>query len=147
VKALLNAADRGSYQDDGTTLERRLGDLLWYSDVRFPTGAVDSLLGSGRAAAIDDIELRAYLADYPRMAAHYSAYGLRDQRVVLEVLAPFLSRKTSLLQLSNLGFIHGRPGDGSGADPAQVVPVSNPSNLCSRIPSSKEFWFTRCGSM
>ena len=138
VNLLLRAAAAGRYEDEERTLERRLADLLWYSDVRFSTGAHSSLLSSGLSTAIQDLELREYIADYPRMAAMYSAYGSRDESVVLEIVAPFLNRHTSLLQLNNESFRFGRPGTGSGADPTQVVPVAELTDHTSLL-GNREF--------
>jgi hypothetical protein len=42
------------------------------------------------------------------------------------VLLPFFSRHSSLAQISNVGYQHGRPGDGWGADPEALVALGPP---------------------
>lgn len=42
VKALLKAAAAARYKEEGRTWDHRLGDLAWYSDLPFSTGAVSS---------------------------------------------------------------------------------------------------------
>jgi hypothetical protein len=124
VEILLEAVAAGRYEDTERTLDRRLADMTWYNGLGFSTGAVSSLLSSGRAAAIEDTKLRALLAGYPAAVAWLSDLGRRDQKTMLEVLTPFLSRNANLLQISNESYRHGMPPDGLLAEPARVIPLS-----------------------
>lgn len=128
VEILLKAVAAGRYEDTERTLDRRLADMTWYHGLLFSSGAVDSLLSSGRAAAIEDTKLRAILAGYPAAVAWLSDLGRRDQKTMLEVLTPFLSRNANLLQISNESYRHGVPPDGVGAEPARVIPLSETSD-------------------
>jgi len=128
VEILLKAVAAGRYEDTERTLDRRLADMTWYSGLLFSTGAVDSLLSSGRAAAIEDTKLRAFLAGYPAAVAWLSDLGRRDKKTMLEVLTPFLSRNANLLQISNESYRHGMPPDGVLAEPARVIPLSETSD-------------------
>jgi hypothetical protein len=123
VEILLKAVAAGRYEDTERTLDQRLADLVWYIGIGFSTGAVNSLLSSGQAAAIDDPKLRALLAGYPAAVAWFSDLGRRDQKTMLEVLAPFLSRNANLLQISNESYRLGMPPDGELAEPARVIPL------------------------
>jgi hypothetical protein len=123
VEVLLKAVAAGRYEDTERTLDQRLADLTWYNGLYFSTGAVNSLLSSGQAAAIEDPKLRALLAQYPAAVAWLSDLGRRDQKTMLEVVTPFLSRNANLLQISNEGYRLGMPPDGELAEPARVVPL------------------------
>jgi hypothetical protein len=124
TKSLLQATGVGRYYDTKRTLDRRLGDLMFYSPLRFSTGAVNSLLSNGRAAAIENTRLRALLAEFPRRVEEASMLGVRDQANMLDVVAPFFSRNADLLQISNEAYRNGMPPDGAFADPSRVVSVS-----------------------
>jgi hypothetical protein len=69
------------------------------------------------------MKLRALLAEYRRTVEDISGLAGRDEATLLEVVAPFLSRNASLLQISNEAYSNGEPGDGAGADLAAVVPL------------------------
>jgi hypothetical protein len=128
VNVLLTAAAAGHYNNKDQTLERRLAGLMWYSDLLLTKGAVESLLTSGQAADIQDLELREELAEYPTYVEEMTHYGLRDQALSLNLMAPFLSRNTNLLALDNEGNRQGRPGNnGFLADPTLVIPLSKPA--------------------
>ena len=47
---------------------------------------------------------------------------------MLEVVTPFLSRNTNLLQISNESYRLGMPPDGVSAEPARVIPLSETSD-------------------
>jgi len=128
VEILLKSVAAGRYEDTERTLDQRLADMTWYSSLGFSTGAVNSLLSSGQAAAIEDPKLRALLAGYPAAVAWLSDLGRRDQETVFEVVTPFLSRNANLLQISNEGYRLGMPPDGDLADPARVIPLSETSD-------------------
>jgi hypothetical protein len=128
VEILLKAVAAGRYEDTERTLDQRLADLTWYNGLYFSTGAVNSLLSSGQAAAIEDPKLRALLAQYPAAVAWLSDLGRRDQKTMLEVLAPFLSRNANLLQISNESYRLGMPPDGALAEPARVIPLAATSD-------------------
>ena len=128
VEILLKAVAAGRYEDTERTLDQRLADLTWYNGLYFSTGAVNSLLSSGQAAAIEDPKLRALLAQYPAAVAWSSDLGRRDQKTMLEVLAPFLSRNANLLQISNESYRLGMPPDGESAEPARVIPLAATSD-------------------
>ena len=128
VEILLKAVAAGRYEDTERTLDQRLADFLWYSDLGFSIGAVNSLLSSGQAAAIEDPKLRALLAGYPSAVAWLSDLGRRDQKTMLEVVTPFLSRNANLLQISNESYRLGMPPDGVSAEPARVIPLSETSD-------------------
>ena len=138
VEILLKAVAAGRYEDTERTLDQRLADFLWYSDLGFSTGAVNSLLSSGQAAAIEDPKLRAFLAGYPAAVAWSSDLGRRDQKTMLEVVTPFLSRNTNLLQISNESYRLGMPPDGVSAEPARVIPLSETSDHTPLV-SNREF--------
>jgi hypothetical protein len=123
TKSLLQAAAVGRYDGTERSLDHRLGDLMFYSPLRFSTGAVNSLLSSGRAAAIENTRLRALLAEFPRRVEEASMLGVRDQANMLDVVAPFFSRNANLLQISNEAYRNGMPPDGTFADPSRVIPV------------------------
>ena len=128
VEVLLKAVAAGRYEDTERTLDQRLADLTWYNGLYFSTGAVNSLLSSGQAAAIEDPKLRALLAQYPAAVAWLSDLGRREHITVFEVVTPFLSRNANLLQISNEGYRLGMPPDGELAEPARVVPLAATSD-------------------
>jgi hypothetical protein len=122
--SLLSAMAAGRYEDAEKSIDRRLGDLTWFSGMRFSTAAVESLLSSGRVAAIEDDRLRLYLVRWPNAVEAWSKVQGQDYETLMEVTTPFLGRNSSLAQITNEAYRYGRPGDGWGVDPKRVVPVS-----------------------
>jgi len=123
VKSLLAAVASGRYEDNSKTLDHRLADLLWFTDAPESSGLLEALLQGGRIAAIEDETLRRKLADWPAWLRQYSSVSRQEYQTYTDVLLPFLARHASLAQISNAGYVHGRPGDGWGADPEAIVPV------------------------
>ena len=87
------------------------------------SGVLDGLLRDGRVTAVEDETLRRTLTDWPGWISAYEGASSQEKETYTEVLLPFLSRHSSLPQISNVGYEHGRPGDGWGADPEALVPV------------------------
>jgi hypothetical protein len=125
AKALLSAVAAGRYEDTKKTLDHRMADLLWFSGPATTSGMVDGLLRGGGLAAIEDRELRRALGSYPAIVDAFTSLSQQDHATLMEALTPFLSQNSSLPQISNESYKHGRPGDGALADPEAIVPVGN----------------------
>ena len=126
-----------------------LSDLNWVKDeCAYRKASIDSveiLLKAAAAGRYEDTErtLDRRLADmtwYNGLAAvaWLSDLGRRDQKTMLEVLTPFLSRNANLLQISNESYRHGMPPDGLLAEPARVIPLSETSDHASLV-NNREF--------
>jgi hypothetical protein len=122
--ALLTAIAAGRYADTEKALDHRLADLLWFSVPAPPSGMLEGLLGGGGLASVDDETLRRGLVRFPNKVDQFSQVAYQDYQALTEVLTPFLSRNSSLPQISNAAYKHGRPGDGLGADPEAIVPTA-----------------------
>jgi hypothetical protein len=138
VKSLLAAVAAGRYEDTDKTLDHRLSDLLWYSSALAMPGALESLLAGGQLAAVEDQTLRNMLATVPDSVAWFSTLSEQGRATFAEVLVPFLARHTSLAQISNEGAVHGRAGDGWGADPELAVPRGRTTDHSSLL-ANREF--------
>ena len=124
AKVLLAAVAAGRYEDSKKTLDHRIGDLTWFSIAPNPSGSVEGLLRGGLLAAVEDETLRRNLAALPESAVGLTKIANQDYTTFTEVVSPFLARHTSLAQISNVSYSHGRPGDGLGANPEAIVPAS-----------------------
>jgi hypothetical protein len=124
AKTLLAAIESGRYEDATMTLDHRLADLTWFSNVAISTVAVDSLLDGGLIAAVENERLRHYLVRWPHHVEALRKLQEQDYETLMDELAPFLGRNASLLQISNDAYVHGRPGDNEGKDPQRVLPLS-----------------------
>jgi hypothetical protein len=120
-KRLLAACAAGRYEDTDRTLDHRLADLTWFSSVTVASGVLDGLLRGGRVAAVENDTLRRALSDWPVWINQYEGVSSQEKQTYTQVLMPFLSRHSSLPQISNVSYEHGRPGDGWGADPEALV--------------------------
>jgi hypothetical protein len=124
AKALLAAIESGRYEDSTTTLDHRLADLTWFSNVAISTVAVDSLLEGGLIAAVESERLRRYLVRWPHHVEALRKLQEQDYETLMDEVTPFLGRNASLLQISNEAYVHGRPGDHAGKDPQRVLPLT-----------------------
>lgn len=125
ARALVSAVAAGRYEDTNKTLDRRVADLLWFSGLPTTSGMVDGLLREGGLAAIEDQSLRRALASYPTILDGFASVSQQDYATLMEALTPFLSRNSSLPQISNESYKYGRPGDGALADPEAIVPLGS----------------------
>lgn len=123
AKRLLAACAAGRYENAEKTLDHRLADLLWFSGATVSSGLLDGLLRDGRVTAVENETLRRTLTDWPNWISQLEGVSSQEKVTYTQVLLPFLSRHSSLPQISNVGYEHGRPGDGWGADPEALVPV------------------------
>jgi len=84
---------------------------------------LEGLLSGGELAFIDDETLRRALVRFPSEVDQFLQAAHQDFQHFTEVLTPFLSRNSSLAQISNASYKYGRPSDGLGADPEGIVPA------------------------
>ena len=124
AKAVLRAIAAGHYEDNEKTLDRRLGDFLWFSSAPELGGAFQSFLLSGHLTAVKNEKLRHALAAWPDYVQAYAKLSAQDYETYSEAVTPFLAKKASLAQISNESYVHGMPGHGWGADPDGMVPVA-----------------------
>lgn len=125
AKALITAVAARRYEDTEKTLDHRVADLLWFSGPPIASGLVDGLLRGRGLSAIEDEALRRALAAYPAVVDAFTTVSQQDQATLMEVVAPFLSKNSSLPQISNESYKHGRPGDGAFADTEAIVSIGN----------------------
>jgi hypothetical protein len=125
AKVLVSAVAAGRYEDTKKTLDHRVADLLWTSGPPIASAMVEGLLREGGLAAIEDQSLRRGLAVYPDFLDTMTTVTRQDHATLWEGLTPFLSKNSSLPQISNESYKHGRPGDGALADPDAIVPLSS----------------------
>lgn len=126
TKLLLAACAAGRYEDTDKKLDHRLADLMWFSSATVSSGVLDGLLQGGRVTAVEDETLRRTLTVWPSWISALEAVSSQEHETFTQVLLPFFSRNSSLAQISNVGYEHGRPGDGWGADPEALVALGPP---------------------
>ena len=95
-------------------------------------------MASGQLAAIEDRTLRSMLATVPTASLGSPSYLSRIRQRTTEILLPFLAKYASLAQISNKSYVHGRAGDGWGADPEAIVPLGRTTDDSSLL-TNREF--------
>jgi len=106
-------------------LDRLIGDLTWWQNIKYSRGAIDGLLQSGGLSLIENEDLSRVLASIPSSYDDTAASELYDQHTTLNVIIPFLNTHSSLSQIANTA--KGRPGVGTRSAPLEY-PVGEPQD-------------------
>ena len=106
-------------------LDRLIGDLTWWQNIKYSRGAIDGLLQSGGLSLIENEDLSRALASIPSRYDDTAASELYDQYTTLNVIIPFLNTHSSLSQIANTA--KGRPGVRTLSAPPEY-PVGEPQD-------------------
>jgi len=106
-------------------LDKLIGDLTWWQNIKYSRGAIDGLLQSGGLSLIENEDLSRVLASIPSRYDDTAASELYDQYTTLNVIIPFLNTHSSLSQIANTA--KGRPGVGTLSAPPEY-PVGEPQD-------------------
>jgi len=102
-------------------LDKLIGDITWWYNIKYSRGAIDGLLQSGGLLLIENEHLRRVLASMPSRYDYTEGAELNDQYTTLNVITPFLNTQSSLSQIANT-MAMGRPGTGLAPTPP-VYPI------------------------
>ena len=123
VSSILKIFDASSERTvlEPETVDQLLGDVTWWGEAEYSTGAIDSLLQGGMLSIIENDELRRSLASLPGEYSASLRSEVQDQETARDIIYPFLSENASLTQIANT-MAGGRPGTGLGLTPP-IYPV------------------------
>lgn len=94
---------------EGTrSLDSLLGDMLWWSNAEFATGAVESILIGGKLTIIENPEIRRFLAGWPDQLDSVKETEMQDYETFKNVLMPFMYENSNVPQIANT--LSTRPG-------------------------------------
>jgi hypothetical protein len=84
---------------DPKGFDEMLGKLLWWSNVDFTIGAVNSILVGGKLRLIENEEIRFFLASLPERLASTKQTEANDYATVMDFSVPYLSKHADISQI------------------------------------------------
>ena len=110
-------AGAGETSIDPGELDKLIGDLVWWGNADFQTGALDSTLQSGFLSLIENQELRHRLAGLPIEYEKMRVLEMQDKETLANRLFPYIFKNIFLPQISNT--ITVKPGTGENPSPSK----------------------------
>jgi hypothetical protein len=84
---------------DPKVLDEMLGKLLWWSNVDFTIGAVNSILVGGKLRLIENEEIRFFLASLPERLATTKQTEANDYSTLMNFSVPYMMKHADLAQI------------------------------------------------
>ena len=113
------SAGRASFEPK--ELDQLIGDVTWWANAEYSTGALESLLEGGMLSIIESEELRDLLASLPSAYDAAALDEMEEMETARGIIYPFLSKNSSFTQIANT-MAAGRPGVGDTPTPS-IYPV------------------------
>jgi len=85
----------------GESIDPLLGDLVWWYEAEFATGAVENILLGGKLALIKNPEIRTLLAGWRDQVNAIKRVELQDYETFKNILMPYLYKNANVPQISN----------------------------------------------
>jgi len=103
-----------------------LGKLLWWSNVDFTIGAVNSILVGGKLRLIENEEIRFFLAYLPERLATIKQTEANDYSTLMNFSVPYMMKHADLAQIVMTMTM--RPGGRDQAEPELRYRLKTPRN-------------------
>jgi len=100
---------------DPRVFDEMLGKLLWWSNVDFTIGAVNSILVGGKLSLIEDEQIRFFLASLPERLATTKQTEANDYSTLMNFSVPYMLKHADLAQIVMTMTV--RPGGLDQAEP------------------------------
>ena len=100
----------GQEANDPDTADKLIGNLLWWGQIDFSTGALESVLQGGFLSIIRNDQLREALAGMPAEYKKVTDTVTQDYETLNNDLWPYLYQRALIPQIANT--IGGQPGTG-----------------------------------
>ena len=111
---------------DPKVFDEMLGKLLWWSNVDFTIGAVNSILVGGKLRLIENEEIRFFLASLPERLATIKQTEANDYSTLMNFSVPYMMKHADLSQLVMTMTM--RPGGLDQAEPELRYHPKTPRN-------------------
>ena len=111
---------------DPRVFDEMLGRLLWWSNVDFTIGAVNSILVGGKLRLIENEEIRFFLASLPERLTTIKQTEANDYSTLMNVSVPYMMKHADLSQLVMTMTM--RPGGLDQAEPELRYHPKTPRN-------------------
>jgi hypothetical protein len=85
----------------GKEIDKLVGDLVWWYEAEFATGAVENILLGGKLAVIKNPEIAAFLGGWRDELHAIKRLELQDYETFRSTLMPYLYRNANMPQISN----------------------------------------------
>jgi hypothetical protein len=102
----LSSTEHVSQYDE---IDQLLANLIWWGDIDFASGALDSLIQGGRLPIIQSASLRQRLAELPDRYASVDRLERQTYESMHNRVAPYLLENAFFPQIAT-GWVKGRPG-------------------------------------